>query len=278
MYLVFDIGGTNMRIAVSSEGKTILKTKIIPTPQDFDQAIKDFKNMAYELSNGEKIEVVAGGVAGPIDKDKTMLVSSPHIGGWVGKPLKKSLEETFSVPVYLEHEADLQGLAEATQGAGIGHRIVATLILGTGIASTRTVEGKIDANALAFEAGHQIIIQDGNQCDCGGRGHLEAYVSGSGLQITYGKKGQDISDPQIWDEVAKRLAIGLNNVAVFWSPDAIVLGGVVLKSIPIEKVKSYFKETLTIFPSAPPILEAKLGDSATFLGSLTIINQTRNKI
>lgn len=272
MYLLFDIGGTNMRIAVSSDGKTLLETKIVPTPQDFEQGIQTIKQIAEEISKGEKIEQLIGGVAGPIDKDKTMLVASPHIGSWVNKPLKQELEKAFGVPVILEHEADLEGLGEANLGAGIGKNIVATIIIGTGIASTRTVAGKTDANAMGFEAGHHIIVPNGNACDCGGKGHFEAYVSGSGIEKAYGKKGQDITDPKIWDEVAKYIAIGLNNVTVFWSPDVIVLGGNVMKSISIEAVKTYFNEFLTIFPTKPEIVESKLGDFSTLYGALSLIS------
>lgn len=272
MYLSFDIGGTNMRIGVSSDGKTLLETKIVPTPRDFDEGIQTIKQIAEELCKGEKIQAVAGGVAGPIDKDKTMLVASPHIPSWINKPLKQELEKSFSVPVILEHEADLEGLGEANLGAGIGKKIVATIIIGTGVASSRTVDGKIDANAFGFEAGHHIIVADGNQCDCGGKGHFEAYVSGSGIKNTYGKSGQEITDPKIWDQVAKYVAIGLNNVTVFWSPDVIVLGGAVMKSISIDAVRSYFNEVVTIFPTKPEIVASKLGDFSTLYGALSLIN------
>jgi len=273
MYLVFDIGGTNMKIATSPDGKILTATKIVSTPQDFEEGIKAIKQIASKLRGNEKIEAVAGGVAGPIDKEKSKLVASPHIPGWIEKPLKQSIEEAFNSPVLLEHEADLEGLGETVLGAGAGYKIVATLIIGTGVASTRTVEGKIDQNALGFEAGHHIIIVDGNQCDCGGKGHFEAYVSGSGIQRTYGKKGEEIMDPKIWDEVAKYIAIGLNNVTVFWSPDAIVLGGAVMKSVTLDAVRSYFNQTLTIFPAGPEIIQAKLGDLATLYGALVLLDQ-----
>lgn len=272
MYLVFDIGGTNMRVAVSSDGKTIKKSKIVSTPKDFEQGIQTIKQISGELSAGEKIEKVAGGVAGPLDKENSMLVASPHMGSWVQKPLKHSLETIFNAPVILEHEADLQGLAEAVLGAGQGYKIVGNINIGTGIASTRIVDGKIDRKSQAFEAGHQIIIADGNLCDCGGRGHLEAYISGSGIEKTYGKKGEEITNTEVWDEVARFLAIGLNNIIVLWSPDVVVLGGNVMKSISIDKVKTDLESILTIFPKIPEIVSSKLGDSAGLLGALRYLN------
>lgn len=274
MFLVFDIGGTNMRIATSLDGKTLAATKIVPTPQDFDKGIRTIKQIADELSAGEKIDTIAGGLAGPLDKDKTMLVKSPHIGEWIQKPFKQQLEKTFNAAVYLENDADLAALGEACFGAGVNHNIVAYLTISTGVGGGRVVNQKIDENALGFEPGHQIIVPDGNPCNCSGKGHLESYVSGSGLQKTYQKKAEEITDPKIWDEVAKYLAIGLNNVTVFWSPDIIVLGGSVMKSISLGTVRGYLKEVLTIFPQAPEIQLAKLGDPAGLYGALSLLNQT----
>lgn len=278
MYLLFDIGGTNMRLAVSSDGKTLANTKTVPTPQDFKQGLQDFKNIADELSRGEKIETVAGGIAGPLDKNKTMLVTSPHIGGWVNKSLTDELKYIFKVDVKLENDADIAALGEATSGAGVGKKIVGYLTVSTGVGGGRVVNGKIDQNTLGFEPGHQIIFPDGDPCNCGGKGHLESYVSGTAIERIYGKAGQDLDDPKAWDKVAKNLAIGLNNVSVFWSPDVIILGGSVMKSISLESIRSYLKKYVTIFPAPPEVEIAKLGDPAGLYGALALVNHSSNSV
>lgn len=260
-----------MRIATSTDGKTLAATKIVPTPQDFNEGIQTFKKQSGELSAGEKIESATGGLAGPLDKNKTMLVKSPHIGGWVGKNFKQELEQALNAPVSLENDADLATLGEATFGAGIGRNIVAYLTISTGVGGGRVVNKKNDENTLGFEPGHQIIVIDGSPCNCGGKGHLESYVSGSGLERIYGKKGENITDPQIWDQVAKYLAVGLNNTIVHWSPDIVILGGAVMKSIDLEQVKKYLAQYLTIFPTPPEITRAKLGDQAGLLGALSLL-------
>ncbi len=271
MFLLFDIGGTKMRIALSSDGKTIGEPKIIPTTQDFEQAIQNIKQAADEMAHGEKIEAAAGGLAGTLNKGKTMLISSPHIGGWINKPFKQQLEAVLNCAVHLENDADLAALGEAVYGAGAGKNIVAYLTISTGVGGGRVVNGKIDENSLGFEPGHQIIVPDGDSCNCGGRGHLESYVSGSAMLRIHGKKGKDITDPQIWDQVTKYLAIGLNNTIVHWSPDIVILGGAVMKSIPLKKVKTYLKDYLTIFPDPPEITLSKLGDSAGLYGALKLV-------
>lgn len=271
MYLLFDIGGTNMRIAVSSDGKSISSSKIVPTLKDFEEGIKTFKEVADELSKGQKIEAIAGGLAGPLDREKTMLISSPHISEWVNKPFKQRLAEEFSCPVYLENDADLAGLGEACFGAGMNQDIVVYLTISTGVGGARIVNKKIDQNSLGFEPGHQIIVIDGNSCNCGGKGHLEVYIGGYYLEKLHGKKAEDLNDPVIWDQVANYLTVGLHNTIVHWSPDIIVLGGSVTKSIPLDKVKENLSQILTIFPKVPEIVKSSLGDQAGLFGALKLL-------
>lgn len=263
MYLVFDIGGTNMRVGISADGKTILRSKTVLTPKDFNQGIQTLKQEALELSGGQKIEAIAGGLAGPLDLDKSMLVTSPHIEGWIQKPFKQELQKALNAPLHLENDAHLGGLGEVSFGAGVGKAIIAFITIGTGVGGVRIVDGKIDRNMLGFEPGHQIIVPDGKPCHCGGKGHLEAYIGGAYL---------DQNSPHIWDDVAKDLAIGLNNVTVFWSPEVIVLGGAVMQSIPLDAVRAYLKQLVTIFPTPPEITRAKLGDQAGLFGALSLLN------
>ena len=192
MYLVFDIGGTHMRIGVSSDGSTITESKIVPTSQDFDQGILVLKQTADELSGGEKINVVAGGIPGPLDKGKSMLVTCPQLHGWIQKPLKAELEKAYGTKVYLENDTAIGGIGEAVKGAGAGKKIVAYLAMGTGIGGTRIVDQRVDSNNLGFEPGHQIVDFDWSAKpelkklnEIEGFGQLEAYISGASFEKIY---------------------------------------------------------------------------------------------
>src|SRR5207237_385786 len=129
-------------------------------------------------------------------------------------------------------------------------KIVANIKIGTGVASSRIVDNKIDINAYGFEAGHQIIVIDGSICNGGGKGHLESYVGGSSIERFYGLKAEEIKDEVFWDKVARFLAAGIYNTIVFWSPEVIVLSGNVIKSISLERVKEHLKNFLKIFPKS----------------------------
>lgn len=268
MYLLLDIGGTNIRLATSSDGTSLSSVTILPTPLNFDEGIITLQKLSAQIINKEKIQAVSLGITGILNKNKDGLAKSPHLPNWANKPIKEKLEKLFNAPVFLENDTALVGLGEATKGAGQGFSIVAYITVSTGLGGVRIVDQKIDKNSQGFEPGHQIIIPDGPLCDCGGKGHLETLVAGSYLERIYKQKPQQITDENVWKEVSKYLSIGLNNVIVHWSPDIIVLGGSIMQKLSLDQVKSDVSKYLTIFPEMPEIKSASLKDEGGLYGAL----------
>ena len=281
MYLLFDIGGTNMRIAVSHDGTALDNPVVRPTPPAFRDGLLLLEKTAKELSDGQKIDAVAGGIAGPMNRERTHLLTPPNMPLWANAPIKKAIEKAFSAPMFFENDAALAGLGEAVHGAGKGKRIVAYLTVSTGIGGARIVEERIDNNALGFEPGHQIVDASGKLCPtCAGGGILENLASGTATEKRFKKKPYDITDTAVWDELAQWLAFGLNNVTVLWSSDIIILGGpMVLKKpgIDVEDVRRHLKTILTIFPNPPEVVEASLGDFGGLYGALAYLKQVQGR-
>lgn len=280
MYILFDIGGTKMRLAVSKTGSRLeANVKTIATPQNFQTAIAEFKKIALELSGNTAIKAVAGGVAGPLDRKLTQIANAPNLPHWNNKPLKKELERALGAPVYLENDAALAGLGEAVMGAGKKNKIVAYLTISTGVGGTRIVDKKIDRNALGFEPGHQIIDPTNALCpDCRQPGYLENLVSGASLEHRFQKKPVEIADPQVWEQLAEWLAYGINNTIVHWSPEIVVLGGPMIwgqPAINITRLCHYLKNICAIFPELPRIVSAELKDKAGLHGALILAKRLK---
>jgi glucokinase len=278
MRILFDIGGTKMRLSGSKDGRTFGDPVIIQTPKDdFEKGISVFIEAARRIAGDEKIEAVAGGIAGPLDREKTMLLNAPNIPGWNNKPLKRELMGALGTEVYIENDAAVVGLGEALVGAGRGGKIVAYLTVSTGVGGVRIVDGAIDKNSFGFEPGHQILNMDDNSVlcgSCGEGGHLESYISGVAFSKRYNRKAYEVHDQTAWEEAARILAIGLNNAAVFWSPDIIVLGGSMIvgdPSIPFPRIEYHFKNILKIFPEQPVLKKAELGDVGGLHGALAYL-------
>jgi glucokinase len=274
MHITFDIGGTNTRIAASKDGKTLSDPIIYPTPQDFNQAIEQFVKTVTQLTQGEKITAIAGGMPGPMDTEKSMLIKAPNLKNWNNKPFKKIVENRLQTKLFLENDTAMWGVGEATQGGGKGYSIMAYMTVSTGVGGTRILDGTIDRSYQGFEPGHQIIGPQGPICSCGGTGHLEALISGTALEKKYGKPPKEITDKAVWDEEAKYLAIGLLNTSVFWSPECIVLGGSMMRDISLETVEKYMEEYNHILPSLPVLKRSELGDMGGLLGALSLAQTT----
>lgn len=273
MYLLFDIGGTKMRLAVS-DGEKILRSKIVPSTPEYSIGLQTFLSVATELLGGQVITGVAGGVAGPLDPQKTMLVGSPNLQGWVGKPLKEDLIKLFNVPVFLENDAAIVGLGEAVHGAGKDFDIVVYLTISTGVGGARIVNKKIEPSTYGFEPGHQIIDKNGPRCPtCNAPGDLEGYISGRALEEKFGSPPALLTDKLVWEYVAENLAYGLNNITVLWSPEIVILGGAVSSSIDLEMVKEQLKNRIKIFPMQPILVKSQLGDEGGFYGALSFLQQ-----
>jgi predicted NBD/HSP70 family sugar kinase len=273
MLLIFDIGGTHTRLGTSLDGKTLLKTATIPTNLDFPKALEEIKKTVMELTENQKITLVGGGVRA-LDYSKTKLVNHPYFPMWVGVPLKNKLEEAFDCQVYLENDAALAGLGEAVEGAGKGHQIVAYITVGTGIGGARIVNGKLDLATFGFEPGQQVLsINNDMYPYYNGLGYLESFISGTALEKRFKVKPNQLVNPAVWDDVAKYLALGLNNTIVHWSPSIVILGGGMINLIPLEALEFHLKQTLKIYPVMPEIKKNKLGDQAGLIGALIYLKQ-----
>jgi len=282
MYILFDIGGTNMRLAASHDQKTFGEPVIVPTPKDFEDGIRVFNDLARKLAGGKPIKGAAGGVSASLSRDRRVLLNAPHHYGWNGKPLAQALEQAIGAPVYLENDSAIVGLGEAAAGAGRGERIVAYITISTGVGGARIVDGKVDVSAMGFEPGHQIIDAGGTlrQNSVGGRGvDFEGLISGSALTERYSKKPYELTDEKFWDEMARLTAYGINNTIVHWSPDVVVLGGSMMKKIgiPVDRVEAYLRGILHIFPELPKIKKAELADIGGLHGALAFLNYKQEK-
>ena len=265
MYLLFDIGGTKTRIAFSKDGKEIGEPIVFSTQQDFEEAMISIANSAKKLNINDELKSVCGGVPGVFDKNTGSLLSAPNLPNWVDKPIKSRLEEIFGAPVFIENDAALVALGESKHGAGKDFSIVEYITVSTGVGGARVVDGEIDEKSVGFEPGHEIIFFGSDVIT------LEEIVSGSAIEKKFGKKPKEVKDESVWEDLAHKLALGLHNTVVLWSPDVLVLGGSMIigdPAIPIDRVEFHLNKFLTVFPKLPVIKKAELGDFGGLWGAL----------
>lgn len=252
MWLLLDIGRTKFRLARSLDGETFIgEPEIISTPVTVEEGVKRIIEAVQQSS--EPIKAV-------------MIGASRQV--WVGAAIVELVRKELNVPVYIENDAALAGLGEATVGAGRGFKIVVYLTVSTGVGGAKIEDGRIDENALGFEPGQQIITIDGENV-----GRLEDYVSGLAVAKRFGRPPYELMDEKIWQNLSRYLAVGLTNTILHWSPDCLVLGGSMFHQpgFKVVVLESLIRQDLNIFPKLPVIKEATLGETSALHGGLTYL-------
>ena len=240
--IVFDMGATNTRVAMV-EGIVLAGILKKSTPEDRNAWPEHLKSLIEEVSDGENVESIVGGAAG--------------IRG------REALTSAFpEADIY--NDALLAGLGEAVQGAGKDKNIVGYIGLGTGIGTARITGKKLDVRG--FEAGHHIVDVSNNES-------WEEKISGRLIKEKYGKCPQEL-DREVYEDYVKKIAIGVYNAVLFWSPEIVVVGGALIsekESFKIEEIAAAVSDINEALPALPPIVKSELGDNAGLYGAMTII-------
>lgn len=276
-YVLFDIGGTKTRIAVSDDLTTLAKVTSFKTPVTFAEGVKKITETIETLADGKKVQAIAGGIRGLINEEKTGIHNDPVLTKWAGKSLVAELKKLHGVPVFLENDAAIAGLGEAVFGAGKGLEIIAYHTVSTGVGGAKIEDGDIDHASAGFEPGHQILDIDRTILGEEIVPTLENLVSGTAIELRFGVKPYEIPQSDVlWNELAEYLAQGLRNTILYWSPDAIVLGGSMIigdPKIEIDVIRKCTVEALDGFVPAPLITTAKLGDEAGLYGGMALLKK-----
>jgi len=273
-YVVFDIGGTKTRIATSTDLKSFDEVKSYKTPATFKAGMQMFVETVQELT--DTVTAVAGGARGRLLEDKSGIENDGVLTKWAGESIVGYLQKEYGdIPVFLENDTAIAGVGEAVFGAGEGLPIVAYHTVSTGVGGAKIEDGMIDQAHNGFEPGHQILDIDRTVLGEEITPTLENLVSGTAVKDRFGVEAYEIPQTDVlWDDLAGYLAQGLRNTILYWSPDAIVLGGSMIIGDPAIKIDAIRKATalaLDNFEETPLIVEAKLGDEAGLWGGLALL-------
>jgi predicted NBD/HSP70 family sugar kinase len=278
MYIVFDIGGTKTRVGISRDLSRLDGVESFKTPANYKTGMAQFVATAESLLDGKTVLGIAGGVRGLLNETHTGITGDSTLQKWAGQSITDTLTKAFGdVPVFLENDAAIAGVGEAVFGAGEGLPIVAYHTVSTGVGGAKIEDGDVDESHIGFEPGHQILDIDRTILGSDITPTLENLVSGTAVKERFGTEPYEIPQSDVlWDELAGYLGQGLRNTILYWSPDAIVLGGSMIIGDPAIKVDAIRKATadaLDGFEPTPLIAAAKLGDEAGLWGGLAILKK-----
>ena len=258
-----DVGGTNIKFGITDDnGKIRLQERMETKPdRGSDEIVRSIIQgidaiLAKASLQREEVRCIGLGVPGTADSKNGVVIYAPNLF-WRNVEIVKPIRQAFHVPVYLVQDSRAAAWAEYLVGAGIGLSGVASVTLGTGISCGLVFDGRIFHGALntAGEFGHQIVELEGNPCNCGRQGCLEAYAGGLAIVRDAKKRIPKIhellhTDPskigvqdvyqlaqegnaqarQLTDRVVKYIGMGLVNLINNNSVELISLSGGISKA------------------------------------------------
>lgn len=256
MLIAVDTGGTKTLVAgFSHDGKLQVSEKF-ETPTDRLRYIVQLTGTILKLVDKKKIDAIVVALPGRIDT-KGVLVEAPNLG-WRRFDVKKQLQKTFNVPILVENDANLAGLAEATilpSPVNVCLYITVSTGIGTGIITS----GQIDPHFSQSEGGHIVLNYRGKEKI------WESFASGKAIYKAHHAYARDIKSHRIWKHIAKNIAEGLLVHIPILSPDIIIIGG---------SIGTYFShygkylhdELRRYLATVPPVIQAKHPEQAVIYG------------
>ena len=301
-----DVGGTTVKLGLFNTDGDLLEKWEIPTVTDNhgakilpDVANSILKKMDEREMERDDVEGVGIGAPGPIDSEGTVY-GAVNLG-WGTFSIKKELQSLLNMPVEAGNDANVAALGEMWQGGAKGYKNVILATLGTGVGSGIISRGKILSGLRggAGEAGHMLLVLDGEPCTCGRRGCWEAYASATALirqtrqaalahpesllaqveEIT-GRTAFDAAQQgdataaEVVARYAVYVAAGLTDFVNILAPEMILLGGGISRQgeVLLAPIREYVATHCfgQREGAIPTIAAAKLGNEAGIIGAAAL--------
>lgn len=312
MYIGIDIGGRSIKIGIVNEEGEILyhdntDTKVELGYEKVRDNLINLIDNAFNFAEEKNHQIISMGIGVPgiADPESDHIIYATNLK-WDNVPLGKDLKVKYNMPIYIDNDATVAGIAESVSGVTKGYKNSIFVTLGTGVGGGVIINDKVYSGShnKGSEIGHMIIGENFYDCNCGNNGCLETFASATAIDkytqklIDDGFKDEEfmkalnnnenIIDTKLVFDLAKSgnelalksvnrmtdyLSIGLANLINLLNPDIIAIGGGVSKS------GSYLLEQLNkkiinyvIFKEGKTtgIQLSKLGNDAGIIGAALI--------
>lgn len=262
MYIGIDLGGTNIAGGLVTDAGVILNKLSVPTGRErgSDAVIEDIYRVVEALlkdnKSGEAVKGIGIGIPGIADPHTGEVIVCVNLN-WYNVPLRAKLAEKTSLPVYIDNDATVAGVAEFQVAQEGKYKDAIILTLGTGVGGGVLVDGKVISghHGIGSELGHMLIGESLYTCNCGRNGCLETFASSTAI-IHYAKhlilsgrkstmmdavgddldkisgevifsaaKAGDAVAEEVVDRLVTYLSRGIMNIVCTLDPEIVFLGG-----------------------------------------------------
>lgn len=284
-------------IATSDLAGRVLDQKALPTDPDpeqtFDRVIACIRQ--FLAQKNVSIESIGVSLPGLVDPSTGNVIYVPYFK-WRDLPVAKMISSATNLPVTIDNDANAVALAELWFGRPevSDARDFILVLVAEGVGTGIVFDGQVyrGERGAAGEFGHMIVGTHAPvPCSCGNRDCWEAFSSERAALARYRKLSGSESSSVTFKEVVDRalggeadansalvdtalcLGIGISNLVVGFSPEAVVVGGEIARAWSL--VEGALRETIEHsvrrgLPSAR-ILPSTLGRDPSLMGALSLV-------
>ena len=300
MIAAVDIGGTKIAVGMIDNHGSVLSHLESPTDPDrgYQNALDRVTGMLRETAGTAQCEIAGIGIGstGPVDPLTGEFGNVNFFPSWQGENPVRDLENRLRVSVAMENDADAAALGEAVWGAGKNKRRLIYVTVGTGIGAGLVFDGELyrGVDQAHPEIGHHMVDSSGPPCGCGFHGCWESLAAGPAM-VEWVRAHAPAEYPELSTLTAKRicqrartgdalalqavehevhyLGLGLANLITLFAPDAIVLGGSLMKSsdLFLPGIRNLIPRCCKYVPVEKTELAlASLGEDANLIGAARV--------
>lgn len=307
-YLIgIDLGGTKIHTALATEEGVIVKEAVLPTlAEEGEEKVlqRILESIEEVMEKGairhEELLSIGIGAPGLIDQKEGVILTAANLP-FENYPLSDAIRKVYPVPVKVENDGNAALLGEYHLGERKKTKNLVYITVSTGVGGAAMVEGKLllGAKGAAFEVGHMPLVKDSSiLCGCGQYGHVESYVSGTGIrrameralsrgeessmkegtafgtrEIYEASKMGDALSSRILEEAYAYLGMTVSQVLTMLNPEVVILGGGVsfIGDDFLKRVKFHTKKhTLPLLYEACEIRLSSFKEKTGVLGAVAV--------
>jgi predicted NBD/HSP70 family sugar kinase len=295
-----DVTTSLTTVATCNLGGRVLDRYEFPTDPDADETMARIIRVVRDLKRkgGGSVEGVGIVVPGQVDFPTGRATYIPYFD-WRDLDITKRVSDATDLRVTLDNDANAAALAELWFGRPEMNRIrdFIMVLVHDGVGTGVVFDGQVyrGRNSIAGEFGHMIIGPEAPVvCSCGKRYCWEAFSCVRAAVARYrqmlparAQRPTELDFKEVVDlakegdalalgaleETALYLGIGIANLSVGLSPEAIVVCGSILAAWPLISgiVQQTVDQRLSRGFGRSPVLASSLTDRETLLGALSLV-------
>ena len=227
-----DLGGTKILAGVVDPSGGVGRTLEVATPTSSQAALVEALVEAVEELRTPEIAAAGFGVPTRVDHKTGIAIGAVNIP-LHRLSLRDEIGARVGLPIGAVNDGSAAALAELRLGAGRGSSNLVMLTLGTGVGGGVVIDGVLYHGWT--ELGHMVIVVDGEPCigACSGRGHVEAYCSGSAAdriaarELGPGQTAHELvaqGHPALTG-IGHYLGCAIGSLVNVFNPETVVIGG-----------------------------------------------------